>query len=183
MWAMKWLSLLFGSVMLCSCESTYPVSFHVEAGEGQSRKFSVPHNGRLYDKVPFVSQKDFESYYSFPHKDGSYGIVLTAKSSSRNRIEAYTSENLGRFILPIANGNMMSITQLTRPVTTGKLVIWGGFSPADLAELAKAIPPADEKREEPILKMAPHTKKLLLNAQELAEKEEQKKNQKVIKEV
>ncbi len=95
---MKKLILSLAVFALCSCETTFPVSFHMEAAEGQGKKFTIPdqQSGKIYDKVPFISQKDFENYRSFPAADGyTYGVVFQAKRTMIPRIEAYTSTNLG----------------------------------------------------------------------------------------
>lgn len=146
---MKRLIPLLAALALCSCETTFPVSFHMEVTEGQSEKFSIKNQGRLYDKVPFVSQSDFENYQSFRAEDGrSYGVVFQVKPTVRNRVEAYTANNLGSYILPVINGHPMELLKLNRtPITTGKLVIWSGFTEADLATLSEVVPPTPEEEK------------------------------------
>lgn len=147
--SMKRLIPLLAALALCSCETTFPVSFHMEVTEGQSQKFSIPNKGRLYDKVPFVSQKDFENYRSFRAEDGlTYGVVFQAKPTVKNRIEATTASNLGSHILPMVNGHPMEVTRLySTPITTGKLVVWYGFTEADLATLSEVVPPSPEEEK------------------------------------
>ncbi|UQT45466.1 hypothetical protein M5E88_04350 [Akkermansia muciniphila] len=56
-------------------------------------------------------------------------------------MEGITASNLGRQILPIVNGHAMQPLRLySKPVTSGKLAVMGGFSPADLAAMAEFIP-------------------------------------------
>lgn len=160
---MKMLTFFLGALLLCSCgPDKYPVSFHMETGATDSKKFAFVYDGRYYSKTPFISQKNIESYYSFPAEDNTYGIVVNVKKGLGNRLEGITAQNLGKQILPIVNGHFMQPMRLyNKPITSGKLAIRGGFSPADLAAMAEFIPPADPKREEPINKLAHVTKPLL----------------------
>lgn len=162
--SMKLLSCFIASLLLCSCgPDKYPVSFHMEASPTDSKKFAFQHtDGHVYSKAPFISQKDIESYYSFPSTDNTYGIVVNIKKGLHSRVEGETANNLGRQILPVVNGHPMKTMRLyNRPITSGKLAILGGFSPADLAAMAEFITPADPKREEAINKMGVITKPLL----------------------
>jgi len=134
--------------MLCSCgPDKYPISFHMETGATDSRKFAFERDGHYYSKAPFISHKDIESYYSFPALDNTYGIVVNVRKGLDSRVEGITAANLGRQILPIVNGHAMQPLRLySKPVTSGKLAIMGGFSPADLAPMAELIPPAGPNR-------------------------------------
>lgn len=163
MFGMKMLLFFIGCLMLCSCgPDKYPISFHMETGGTDTRKFAFERDGHYYTKIPFITHKDIESYYSFPAADNTYGIVVNVKKPLHSRVEGETANNLGRQIMPIVNGHFMQPLRLySRPVSSGKLVILGGFSPADLAAMAEFIPPANAKREEPINKLAPITKPLL----------------------
>ena len=122
---MKMLLLLFGSLMLCSCgPDKYPISFHMETGATDSRKFAFERDGHYYSKAPFISHKDIESYYSFPAPDNTYGIVVNVRKGLDSRVEGITAANLGRQILPIVNGHAMQPLRLySKPVTSGKLAI------------------------------------------------------------
>ena len=128
-----------------------------------SKKFAFERDGHYYSKAPFISHKDIESYYSFPAPDNTYGIVVNVRKGLGSRVEEeIAAANLGRQILPIVNGHAMQPLRLySKPVTSGKLAVMGGFSPADLAAMAEILPPADPKREEPINKLAAVTKPLL----------------------
>ena len=173
---MKMLLFFFGSLMLCSCgPDKYPISFHMETGATDSKKFAFERDGHYYSKAPFISHKDIESYYSFPAPDNTYGIVVNVRKGLGSRVEGITAANLGRQILPIVNGHAMQPLRLySKPVTSGKLAVMGGFSPADLAAMAEFIPPADPKREEPINKLAAVTKPLLPSKNPAQEKKEAK---------
>lgn len=173
---MKMLTFFLGALLLCSCgPDKYPISFHMETGSTDSKKFAFMHDGHYYTNVPFISQKDIESYYSFPAQDNTYGIVVNVKKPLHSRVEGETATNLGRQILPVVNGHIMQPLRLyNKPVTSGKLAVMGGFSPADLAAMAEFIPPADPKREEPINKLAPATKPLLPLKDPTKEKKEAK---------
>ncbi len=161
---MKMLLFLFGSLMLCSCgPDKYPISFHMETGATDSKKFAFERDGHYYSKAPFISHKDIESYYSFPAPDNTYGIVVNVRKGLGSRVEGITASNLGRQILPIVNGHAMQPLRLySKPVTSGQLAVMGGFSPAD------------PKREEPINKLAAVTKPLLPSKDPAQEKKEAK---------
>ena len=173
---MKMLLFFLGSLMLCSCgPDKYPVSFHMETGATDSKKFAFERDGHYYSKAPFISQKDIESYYSFPAEDNTYGIVVNVRKGLDSRVEGVTAANLGKQILPVVHGHAMQPLRLyNKPVTSGKLAVMGGFSPADLAAMAEFIPPADPKREEPINKLAAVTKPLLPIKDPTQEKKEAK---------
>ena len=173
---MKTILLPLFSLLLLSCgETKLPISFHIEASEGQGRKFTIPYQGQLYDKSPFITQKDFATYRSFPSADGTFGIVLNAKPGISNRIEAYTADNLGKNILPIANGHMMELLRLyNKPITNGSLVIWGGFTPADLAVLNEVVPPTDDEKAKNLAVLADKTVPLVTAAPKIKEKKERK---------
>lgn len=190
---MKALPLLLTFVCLCSCETKFPISFHMEETQDlgsafrTNDKFTIRQGSKTFEKAPFVSNKDFESYRSFPSQNGSFGVVFNAKKPVWSRIEAYTIQNLGCDILPMANGHPMELLHLYKqPIRGGKLVIWSGFTPADLAVLAEVVPPADEEKEKKVLAMADSTKRnLSINPQEWAEmqkEQEEKAQRKVISE-
>lgn len=173
------------SLLLMSCgETKLPVSFHMEASEGQGKKFSIPYKGRLYDRSPFISQKEFSSYRSFPAHDGTFGVVFNAKPGLSSRVEAYTSDNLGKYILPMANGHPMELIRLYKqPITNGSLVIWSGFSPADLAVLSEVVPPTDEEKAKNLAAFAKSTIPLVTaDPRAEMEKREKEKNRKVLSE-
>ena len=105
---MKMLLFFFGSLMLCSCgPDKYPISFHMETGATDSKKFAFERDGHYYSKAPFISHKDIESYYSFPAPDNTYGIVVNVRKGLGSRVEGITAANLGRQILPIVNGHTL----------------------------------------------------------------------------
>lgn len=172
---MKMLLFFLGSLMLCSCgPDKYPVSFHMETGATDSKKFAFERDGHYYSKAPFISQKDIESYYSFPAEDNTYGIVVNVRKGLDSRVEGVTAANLGKQILPVVNGHAMRSAPLQQTRYLRQTGRHGGFSPADLAAMAEFIPPADPKREEPINKLAAVTKPLLPIKDPTQEKKEAK---------
>ncbi len=187
---MKTLPLLVTFVCLCSCETRFPVSFHMEERQDlgsafrTNDKFSIRQGSMTFEKAPFVSQKDFESYRSFPAANGTYGVVFNVKKPLWARVEAYTTQNLESNILPMVNGHPMEQLRLyQKPITNGKLVVWGGFTPADLAVLAEVVEPEDSAREKPILDRAESTKaNLSISPQEWADKKKENEDRKVISE-
>ena len=122
---MKLLTLFLGTLLLCSCGSDkYPVSFHMQTGASDSQKFSFRNedDGYYYSKVPFISQNDIDSYYSFRAADNTYGAVFNIKKGLHSRVEGVTALNLGKQILPIVNGHRMQPMRLyNNPIKGGKL--------------------------------------------------------------
>ena len=103
---MKMLLFLFGSLMLCSCgPDKYPISFHMETGATDSKKFAFERDGHYYSKAPFISHKDIESYYSFPAPDNTYGIVVNVRKGLGSRVEGITASNLG----PATSTNSLNV--------------------------------------------------------------------------
>ena len=91
---MKLLTLFLGTLLLCSCGSDkYPVSFHMQTGASDSQKFSFRNedDGYYYSKVPFISQNDIDSYYSFRAADNTYGAVFNIKKGLHSRVEGVTA--------------------------------------------------------------------------------------------
>lgn len=187
---MKALPLLLTFVCLSSCETKFPVSFHMEDTQdigrafGTNDKFTIRQGTQTFEKAPFISQKDFESYRSFRAEDGTFGVVFNVKKPLWSRVKATTTQNLGSNILPMVNGHPMELIRLYKePIRNGKLVVWGGFTPADLAVLAEVVPPLDPEREKPVLDQASSSKpNLSISPQEWAEKEKEKNERKVISE-
>ena len=167
---------------LCSCETKFPISFHMEQKDDFGKsfkavdKFTIREKNKVFDRAPFLSGNDMQSYRSFPAQDGTYGVVFNVKRMMWSRLEAFTTNNLGSDILPMVNGHPMEVTHLyNKPITSGKIVIWGGFTPADLAVLADTIPPENEEKEQPILNIADSTKpNLSVSPQEWAERQKEK---------
>ena len=145
---MKMLLFFLGSLMLCSCgPDKYPVSFHMETGATDSKKFAFERDGHYYSKAPFISQKDIESYYSFPAEDNTYGIVVNVRKGLDSRVEGVTAANLGKQILPVVNGHAMQPLRLyNKPVTSGKLAVINKLA-AVTKPLLPIKDPTQEKKE------------------------------------
>lgn len=138
-------------LLLSACQQKpYPIFFLSEARstEGSTSKFLLMYNGRPYTRMPIVTHKNFKSYHSFMNmQDGSYGIVLTLKDELVNRLYSVSLEKEGMLILPVVNGLAFQPVRIDRPITDGKLVIWGGLNGYDLKEIARDIPPENEEME------------------------------------
>lgn len=157
----------FSSILLCaaallatSCASKpYPVGFHMEVdvNPGESEfvlqtkgRFVMEHKGKYYDRSPFISTRMFDKYASFVNPDGSYGVVFEVADEWRMRLFAETQNNINKNILPTVNWLCFELVHISRPITDGKLVIWGGLNGYDLKminETVKAVnPEMEEKR-------------------------------------
>ena len=165
------LSALVAMAALTACQQkAYPVYFLTEEDGtgGNSAKFVARYNGRTYTRMPIVNQEQLESYHSFMNmQDGSYGVVFTLKREMRNRLYTTTQEKQGKLILPVVNGLAFQPVRIDRPVTDGKLVIWGGLNGYDLKEIARNVKPENpemekkrflDKNPRPLPKFAPDTK-------------------------
>ncbi len=159
---MKKLALLLSALFLCSCSDKFLISFHMETDSMDSKKFAFTHKGRFYTKSAFITNTNIESFYSFQAEDNTYGVVFILKPGLSNRLEGMTAQNLGKRIQPIVNGHFMNTLRLySKPITTGKIPIHGGFSAADIKELADHVNPPQQKTNQKVFKLAPATKRLL----------------------
>lgn len=177
---MKKLAVLLSVLVFSACETKFPVSFHMQAAEGQQGKFVIERGNMIYDRVPFVTQSDFENYRSFPADDGrTYGVVFQSKAMIRPRIEAYTANNLGSYILPVVNGHPMELLKLNNmPIRTGQLVVWSGFTEADLATLSEVVPPTPEEAKKDMKAFREKGQRNLSAKKEAEEAEEKESSEK-----
>lgn len=139
-----------GFLTACQQQKPYPIFFLTEepSASGNSARMIVMYNGRPYTRLPILNQDHLESFSSFMNmQDGSYGVEFLLKSEMRNRLFAVSQEKQGMRILPVVNGLAFQPVLLDRPVTDGKLVIWGGLNGYDLKEIARTITPADPEKE------------------------------------
>ena len=78
---MKMLLFLFGSLMLCSCgPDKYPISFHMETGATDSKKFAFERDGHYYSKAPFTSHRTLNPIIPFLRR-----TTPTASSSTSGK--------------------------------------------------------------------------------------------------
>ena len=146
------LSALAAALTLTACQQQkpYPIHFLTEADgtTGNSAKFIVMYRGHPYTRMPIVNHELIASYHSFMNmKDGSYGVVFTLKPESRSRLYSATLNRQGLLILPIVNSLAFEPVRIDRPITDGKLVIWGGLNGYDLKEIARTIKPENPEME------------------------------------
>lgn len=135
----------------CQQQKAYPIFFLTEEADytGFSAKMLVMYNGKPYTRQPILNHEHIQSYHSFMNmKDGSYGVVFTLKREMRNRLYTITQEKRGMQILPVVNGLAFQPVLIDKPVTDGKLVIWGGLNGYDLMRIARDIEPEDRELEE-----------------------------------
>lgn len=156
---------LFSTVALCvaaliatSCASRpYPVGFHMEVDMGPgnaeflsqtNNRFVIEHQGRYYDRSPFISTRMFDRYASFINPDGSYGVEFLVEDEWRMRLYAETQSNINKYILPTVNGLSFEIVHISRPIVDGRLVIWGGLNGYDLKMINETVKAAHPEIEE-----------------------------------
>lgn len=153
-------TILLGAATLfaTSCSSRpYPVGFHMEVDMGPGNaeyisqangKFIIEHQGRYYDRSPFISTRMFDRYASFVNPDGSYGVQFMVADEWRMRLYAETQSNINKYILPTVNGLSFEIVHISRPITDGRLVIWGGLNGYDLKMINETVKAANPEIEE-----------------------------------
>lgn len=135
----------------CQQQKAYPIFFLTEEADaaGFSAKMLVMYNGKPYTRQPILNHEHLQSFHSFMNmKDGSYGVVFTLKREMRNRLYTITQEKRGMQILPVVNGLAFQPVLIDKPVTDGKLVIWGGLNGYDLMRIARDIEPENKEIEE-----------------------------------
>lgn len=146
------LGLCLSSTMLFSSCSTpaYPLGFYMETSPEAGQMFTVKWQDKYYDKVPFMSLKDFEKFESFPAEDlASFGVVLYAKPQMKTRLEAYTGQNQDKYILPTVKGINKPIMHIgSGPIRSGRLIIWAGITPDDLKGISETLQPVNKELEE-----------------------------------
>lgn len=140
---------LAAAAVLASCSpEPYRVHFLTEADPVTSgTHFSIPHEGKLYNRTPIMSLNQFEKFSSFMDmQDGSYGVRLYTKPEYKLRLANVTLENRGRYMLPIVNGLAFQPMKIDA-VYDGQLVIWSGLNGWDLMKLGENLEPVNPEVE------------------------------------
>ncbi len=135
---------------LVNCQQKqYKAYFLVESSNPEGgAAFNVRHNNRMYNRMPIMSLKHFESFRSFLAEDGSYGVVLYTGKEYRTRLFSETTQNIGKLILPVLDGLVYPPLLLDRGINEGRLTIWGGLNGYDLRRLSETLKPLTPELEE-----------------------------------
>lgn len=147
---LKYVLLLPALAALIGCQQhPYPIFFLAEADgtTGNTTKSILMYNGKPYTRMPMVTHENLQSFKSFLCPDGSYGTTFTVKPELRNRLYAATINREGTLILPVVNSLAFEPVLVDRPITDGKLVVWGGLNGYDLKQIARDIKPENPEME------------------------------------
>lgn len=142
--------LLIG--VLSSCATKFPVSFHLQGDKSDGAKMSVTQNFAGHEitfrKSGFIGSRDIESYRSFQDpKTGTYGVGFYLKPGAKNRYQASTAENIGKLILPIANGKPCEIFEIDKSYSHGIICIYSGLTKEDLDMISEVYDPHEKEKE------------------------------------
>ncbi|MFK7910732.1 MAG: hypothetical protein AB8F34_09015 [Akkermansiaceae bacterium] len=128
-------ALLTPGLVSASGKKTPPASitFHIEGTAAEAPKFArkvrTLVGDKYFRKIPEVSTKDIDSFSPFPADDKStYGLVFKVNKQSAARLQAVTSNNRGKLLLALLNGQPMGVVRIDKPVSDGMLVIWSGVT-------------------------------------------------------
>lgn len=127
------------------------MSFHMEGEETDGQKMVLTINAaegrRSYQRMPFLTIEDYESFRPFPAKSGdSFGVLLKLKGPSAERARALTSMSIGKTVLPTVNGRFMPTMKVSTPLNAdNRMLILSGLTAEDLVNLEKDIPREAQK--------------------------------------
>ncbi len=145
---------IIGSSMLLfsSCsEPHYSLMFLNEADNADAgAKLTIMYQGRYYEKLPLLSLNNFSSFRSRPEADGTYSVALYVNKMYAQRLFTATTSKHNKLLLPVAGGLAHTPIRITKPITDGTLVIWGGLTGYDLYRISQKLkaqqPEVEEKR-------------------------------------
>ncbi len=123
---------------------TSSVSFHLEGGAGDGPKMVFPQmvagEERYFRKTPEIAQNQVVAFSSFASEIGDYGLVLQLNRVGRQRLNAVSASNNGKWLIAQANGRIVDAVQIDRAVSDGLIVIWKGISGPEIKGLELMIP-------------------------------------------
>jgi hypothetical protein len=151
------LSAVFGLIPLTAkaggkAEDKASLTFHLETDENDNPKMIFSeHVGskiRVFRRMSEVSEKDIESFATFPSTDGvSYGLMLKLKGAAARRIAAITATNPERWLLARVNGRAVDAVLIDRQISDGMLIIWKGVNSTDIKQIDKIAPRIGETKK------------------------------------
>ena len=142
------LVLLFAAALLCTGMAKKPVldlRIHGEGIAAEAPTFAFPAtllNGRevYLSRMPLITQREVNSVYPFPAKDGSEGVYLKLDNHGSSLLQQFSMERSGRILIVMLNGRQVSNLLVDRPVNDGVVCIPRGLSPEETALLSTVFP-------------------------------------------
>lgn len=99
--------------------------------------------------MPDFVLSNVDSYRPFPAKDKvTYGAMFLLDFTSSKRLQHFTTERQGQYMLSMINGKVGEPLIIDKPITDGVLIIWSGLSVRDLRSLDIEIPRTGEDEDE-----------------------------------
>lgn len=137
---------------LVSCAEKFPVTFHMQGDDSDSTKMSfmqvIHGKPTKFVKAPIISNRDIENYRSFhEYKNGTYGAVFFLNAGAKHRYHALTTQNLGKLIIPMANGKPCEVFRVSAPYDKGVICIYSGLSKEDMNLMKEVIEPHPKEKE------------------------------------
>lgn len=136
-----------------SCSpNKFPVTFHLQGDDSDSTKLSfmqVIHGKQTkFVKAPFISNRDIENYRSFQDpKTGTYGAAFYLKPGVGSRYQGITAQNLGKLVIPMANGKPCEVFRIDGVYDQGFICVYGGLSKDDMNQIKEVIEPHPKEKE------------------------------------
>ena len=127
------------------------LTFHVEAEKIDNPKMVFPlqmgNRKRVFQKSGLTSTKEIISFKHFITEDGTYGAVFTFSKAAANRIAAITTQNQGKWLVGMLNGNAVDGVYIDGPIRDGKIVVWRGIKQVEIIRFEYAMPITGETKE------------------------------------
>lgn len=122
------------------------VRFHLEADKEDTEKFAQPvtllHSGRRIhvSRVPVISEQDIIGFYPFEAGDGSWGAGFYLNNHGRIRLDAFSIENRGEYVVAMVNGRQVNELLIDQRVKDGIITIPSGLMRQDIDLMAQEFP-------------------------------------------
>ena len=98
-----------------------------------ARKIRTVVGDRYFRKVPEISTRDIVAFSPFPADDKrTYGLVFKLNKQAARRLFASTTNNRGKLLLALVNGQALGVVRIDKPVNDGILVIWNGVTTQEI---------------------------------------------------
>lgn len=136
--------------------SSLTVRLHAEgkATDGESFGTTInlinPPKQIVIDKVPIVTERDFESFYPFAAADGTLGAYFRLDAHGAHKLESHTTEYRDTLVVALIDGRVACAMTADKKITDGLLIIPSGFLPKEIVQLQTTLPTMgkEEKFEE-----------------------------------
>lgn len=182
-WSLLILALVSLLTVSAGKKSKIFITFHIEAEESEGGKFVIPitigEQVYFFRKVPEISNKQINSFYRFPAKDGKgSGVAFKLDSQGSSRLASITSASVGKRLLTVINLRPVNFVMVDKPIRHGYAVVWNGITDKDMALIAKEIPetaPGESFKKDDNLSNDDFLRRDADDAYDIGEKEKKKK--------